>query len=194
MRRRRFLAWILGVAGVIAGKVALDRLAFLRGRQDRPTDSTIPAQVGEALRFLTAAEALTLEAMLERMIPSDVPPGAPGARETGILRYVDAQLVEPRLAQHQELVRGGLRALGEVARGAGSVRFHELPTDEQDEWLRRAQRGEGAFASPRFFQVVLTLALEGHWGDPRYGGNHDKLAWRWVGIDPGCEGGMRACR
>ena len=185
MRRRRFLAWILGVAGVIAGKLALDRFAFLRGRQD----STLPAHPGDALRFFTADEALTLEAMLERMIPSNVPPGAPGARETRVLRYVDAQLVEPRLAQHQEVVRGGLRALGE-----GSVRFHELPTEQRDEWLRRAQRGEGSFASPRFFQVVLTLALEGHWGDPRYGGNHDKLAWRWVGIDPGCEGGLRACR
>ena len=191
MRRRRLLAWILGIIGVIAGKLTLDRFAILRGRQDRrPADSTS----GDALRFLTAAEAPTLEAMLERMIPSNVPPGAPGARETGVLRYIDAQLVGPRLAQHQELVRGGLRALDEVARGAGSLRFHELPTDEQDEWLRRAQRGEGAFGSPRFFQVVLTMALEGHWGDPRYGGNHDELAWRWVGIDPGCQGGMRACR
>ena len=123
MRRRRFLAWILGVAGVVAGKLALDRFAFLRGRQDRPvTDSTHPAQSGDTLRFLTTDEALTLEAMLERMIPSNVPPGAPGARETGVLRYVDAQLVEPRLAQHQELVRGGLRALGEVGRrGVGSL-------------------------------------------------------------------------
>ena len=185
MRRRRFLAWIVGIAGVVAGKLTLDRFPLLRARQD----SNVPAHPGDALRFFTADEALTLEAMLERMIPSNVPPGAPGARETRVLRYVDAQLVEPRLAQHQEVVRGGLRALGE-----GSVRFHELPTEQQDEWLRRAQRGEGSFASPRFFQVVLTLALEGHWGDPRYGGNHDKLAWRWVGIDPGCEGGLRACR
>jgi gluconate 2-dehydrogenase gamma chain len=192
MRRRRFLAWILGVAGVVAGKLALDRFAFLRGRQDRSAaDSTLPAPSGDALRFLTTDEALTLNAVLERMIPSNVPPGAPGARETRVLRYIDAQLPEPRLAQAQELVRAGLRALDEVA---GSARFHELPTDRQDELLRRAQRGEGPFASPRFFQVVLTLALEGHWGDPRYGGNHDKLAWRWVGIDPGCEGGLRACR
>jgi len=177
MRRRRFLAWLLGIAGVIAGKLALDRFGFLRGRRE------------DALHFLTASEALTMQGMLDRMIPSDVPAGAPGAGETGVLRYIDAQLLEPRLAQHQALIREGLRVLGD-----GSVRFHELATDAQDEWLRRAQRGEGAFASPRFFQVVLTMALEGHWGDPRYGGNHDRLAWHWVGIDPGCQGGMRACR
>lgn len=188
MRRRRFLAWMLGIAGVIVGKLALDRFPFVRGRTDRLAPSE------DALSFLTAAEALTLGAMLERIIPSNEPPGAPGARETGVLRYLDAQLVEPRLAQYRDVVRGGLRALDESARGAGSARFHELAPDQQDDWLRRAQRGEGAFASPRFFQVVLTLALEGHWGDPRYGGNHDKLAWRWVGIDPGCEGGLRACR
>jgi hypothetical protein len=192
MRRRRFLAWLLGVAGVVAGKLALDRFPVLRGRRDRlTTDSAPSAPFGDALRFLTTDEALTLEAVLERMIPSNVPPGAPGARETGVLRYVDAQLLEPRLAEHQELVRGGVRALDEIA---GSARFHELPTDRQEELLRGAQRGEGPFASRAFFHVVLTLALEGHWGDPRYGGNHDKLAWRWLGIDPGCEGGLRACR
>jgi hypothetical protein len=191
MRRRRFLAWLLGVAGVVAGKLALDRFAFLRGRPDGLAPS------GDALRFFTAEEGVTLEAVLERMIPSNVPPGAPGARETRILRYVDTQLREPRLERYQELVRAGLRALDEVARGVASVRFHELGTERQDELLRRAQRGqgpEGPLASPRFFQVVLTFALEGHWGDPRYGGNHDKLAWRWVGIDPGCAGGLRACR
>jgi gluconate 2-dehydrogenase gamma chain len=187
MRRRRFLAWILGVAGVVAGKLALDRVGFLRIRRDRPAS-------GDARRFLGADEALTLEAVLERMLPSDVVPGAPGARETGVLRYIDTQLLEPRLARHQELVREGVRMLGELALGAGSVPFHELAADRQDELLRRAQRGEGPFGSPRFFQVVLTLALEGHWGDPRYGGNHDELAWRWVGIDPGCAGGLRACR
>jgi hypothetical protein len=187
MRRRRFLAWILGIVGLVAGKLALDRFALLRTRPDG-------AGSGDARRFLTSAEALTLEAVLERMLPSGVLPGAPGARDTGVLRYIDAQLLEPRLARHQELVHAGVRMLDDLARGAGSVGFHELPADRQDEILRRAQRGEGPFASPRFFQVVLALALEGHWGDPRYGGNHDKLAWRWVGIDPGCAGGLRACR
>ena len=77
------------------------------------------------------------------------------------------------------------------------IRFHELPAGEQDEILRRVQRGDTQGrppASVRFFQVVLTLSLEGHWGDPRYGGNYDELTWRSVGIDPGCEGGVRACR
>jgi len=136
-------------------------------------------------------------AMLDRLLPSNEPAGTPGARETRVLRYLDRQLGTSRFPEYRDLFREGLAALDDIARRTSSVRFSELPAGEQEAILRRIQRGDTQgrpAASVRFFQVVLTLSLEGHWGDPRYGGNHDRLAWRSVGVDPGCAGGLRACR
>lgn len=193
MRRRSFLAWIAGLATVI-----VERLLPFRSSPDRARASAGAAgSADEPLTIFTREQAITMEAMLERLLPSDVPPGTPGARETHVLRYLDRQLAGPRFPQYRDVLRKGVTAIDDIARSRHALRFHELPANEQDELLRAVQRGDDlgrADASIRFFQVTLTLALEGHWGSPQYGGNHDRLAWRSVGIDPGCAGGMRACR
>ena len=193
MRRRWFLSWLLGFASMLAAKLAGVRVGPDRALASAPR----PTPVGDALGFFTSEQAVTMAAVLERLLPSNVPPGTPGARETRVLRYLDLQLGTPRFPQYRDLFRDGLAALDEIARAQSAVRFRELPPGEQDEILRRIQRGESQGrpqASVRFFQVTLTLALEGHWGDPRHGGNHERLAWRSVGIDPGCERGGPARR
>ena len=193
MRRRSFLAWIMRCASVLVAQ-----LAALRVWPDQALASTpSPTPTGDVFRFFTAEQAVSMEALLERLLPSNVPVGTPGARETEVLRYFDNQLGTPRFPHYRDLIRNGLTALDEIARTKGSKRFHELPADAQDEILRGVQRGDAqgrSFEPARFFQVVLTLSLEGHWGSPRYGGNRDQITWRSVGIDPGCAGGMRACR
>jgi len=193
MQRRSFLAWIAGLAAVIVARLVPFRL--LSDRTRASSEAAQPAD--EPFAVFTSEQAITMEAMLERLLPSNVPPGTPGARETHVLRYLDRQLAGPRFPQYRDVLRQGVTVLDDIARGRRAVRFHELPAHEQDELLRSIQRGDNfgrPAASIRFFQVTLTLALEGHWGSPRYGGNHDQLAWRSVGIDPGCAGGMRACR
>lgn len=192
MRRRSFVAWIAGVAAVIVARLVPFRLL-----SDRAWASAeAAARADETLSFFTPEQAITMEAMLERLLPSDVPPETPGARETHVLQYLDRQLAGSRFPQYRDVLGKGAAALDEMARGRHAVRFHELPANAQDELLRGIQRGDfgRSAASVRFFQVTLTLALEGHWGNPRYGGNHGRLAWRSIGIDPGCAGGMRACR
>jgi len=193
MRRRSFLTWLLGLAGMLAAK-----LAAVGAWPDRALGSALPpAPAGDALGVFTSEQAVTMEAVVERLLPSNVAAGTPGARETRVLRYLDRQLGTPRFPQYRDLFRAGLAALDDIARAQSAVRFHELPPDEQDEILRRIQRGDSQGrppASVRFFQVTLTLSLEGHWGDPRYGGNHDRLAWRSVDIDPGCADGGSARR
>ena len=196
MRRRTFLAWIIGFAGLAFGWLALDGRRFQRRPNGPGVRSAPPPPADDLLGFFTPEEAVTMEAVLERMLPSNLQPGAPGARETRVLRYVDRQLREPHFERYQDLVRRGLEFLDQVAQGQGAVRFHQLTVEKQDELLNHVQRAEirgHPFPGPLFFQIVLTISLEGQWGSPRYGGNHDKLAWRWVEIDPTCKGGLRAC-
>ena len=190
MRRRSFLAWIMRCASALAA------LRAWPGRVLAGAPSPTPASdpLFDALGFFTTEQAVTMEAMVERLLPSDVPAGTPGARETRVLRYLDRQLGTPRFPEYREVFRDGLAALDDIARAKNAVRFHELPAGEQDETLRRIQRGDSQgrpAASVRFFQVTLTLTLEGHWGSPKHGGNHDARAWRSVGLHPDCDGDGR---
>jgi hypothetical protein len=123
MRRRSFLA--LGHAmrdrARRAPRVVGSALASAPG----PTPTAIAMR--DALGFFTAEQAVTMEAMLERLLPSDVPAGTPGARETRVLRYLDGQLGTPRFPQYRDLFRDGLAALDAIAHAKSAVRFHELP-------------------------------------------------------------------
>ena len=193
MRRRSFLVRILAFASVLAAKLTVTR--WWSGRALASPKPPKPA--GAALGFFTSDQTLTMEAMLERLLPANVPLGTPGARETRVLGYLDRQLGTSRFPPYRDLFRDGLAALDAIARARGAVRFHELAADAQDDILQRIQRGDAQdhpAASVRFFQVTLTLSLEGHWGDPRHGGNHEKAAWRSVGIDPDCRSGTQARR
>lgn len=66
--------------------------------------------------------------------------------------------------------------------------FADLEGDVQDEILRDIQTG-AIRGFGMVFDTLLTLSFEGYLAAPTHGGNHDRVAWRWLGIDPGCGGG-----
>ena len=39
-------------------------------------------------------------------------------------------------------------------------------------------------ASEPFFDLVVTHAMQGFYGDPRHGGNRDFASWRMLGLPP----------
>ena len=129
-----------------------------------------------------------MRAVLDRLIPAGVRDGAPGAREARVLTYVDRHMLEPQLQKYAKLVHHALLVLDRLAGREADMPFHALGGAEQDELLGRFQVGRvpGRFPAPRFFAMVHSLALEGFFGDPRQGGNHDRVAWRAIGFDPVC--------
>jgi gluconate 2-dehydrogenase gamma chain len=131
-------------------------------------------------RFFTPAEARTLDAMLACIIPSD---DVPGAREAGVIHYIDRQLTR-NFREHQKTYRDGLAALGD---------FAALPGDRQLQALRDLERDR---ARRPLFDLVVTHAMQGFYGNPRHGGNRDFASWRMLGIPPipvrGRQGGSRA--
>ena len=40
-----------------------------------------------------------------------------------------------------------------------------------------------------FFRQLMELTLEGYLSDPRYGGNRDRVGWRFIGVPDG----LRSC-
>jgi hypothetical protein len=123
-----------------------------------------------------------LLAALEQLLPGGVVPGLPGAREAGVARYIDQELQKPYFKDLARLVQRGIAALDGLARTERGRPFPALPAGDQQACLARVQRG--APPGERFFEVLLTLALEGYLGAPQHGGNRDGLVWRAIGFDP----------
>jgi gluconate 2-dehydrogenase gamma chain len=124
-------------------------------------------------RFFTEEEGRTLEAMLEQVIPAD---DAPGAKEAGVIRYIDRQLVGP-FRNHGKTYQDGIAASNRRSGGA----FHSAPADRQQQLLAEMEQDP---ATRPFFELLVAHAMQGFYGNPRHGGNRDFGSWRMLGIPP----------
>lgn len=139
------------------------------------------------LRFFTAAEARVIAAACERIFPSDA--SGPGAKEAGVVIYIDRQLAGPYGAdkyrytkgpfvesypEHgyqakpnpRETYRTGISQLG--------ANFENLPADEQIEKLKTIEK-------THFFQLLRVHTIEGMFSDPMHGGNAELIGWQLIG-------------
>jgi gluconate 2-dehydrogenase gamma chain len=128
---------------------------------------------GDAGGVLTSSELATLDAALARLIPGD--DGEPGAREAQVIRYVQRAL-EGVHGGHVAAYRSGLRDLDELALARFGAAFAALADRSQDAVLRDAERAHAGF-----FELMRSHAIEGMFGDPRWGGNADGAGWRLLG-------------
>jgi gluconate 2-dehydrogenase gamma chain len=130
-----------------------------------------------ALRTFTPQVYTTLGAACERLLPRDQDPGA---IDLGVPAYIDQALTSPELAQIRTLLQRALPDLDEKARQRhGGKGFHEIATDDQDALLSELQQGKD-----HAFDMLLTLTLEGAFGDPKYGGNVGKRGFAMIGFTP----------
>lgn len=140
------------------------------------------------LRFFTEQEALIVAAAASRIVPTDE--AGPGAREAGVVIYIDRQLAGPwgrdahrythepfdesvaaefgyqGAAPPKQIYREGLKEL------AG---LDQLAPPEQDAQLARIER------TP-FFDLLRRNTIEGMFCDPLHGGNVDMVGWQLVGF------------
>jgi gluconate 2-dehydrogenase gamma chain len=92
-----------------------------------------------AVTFLNVHEARTLDAIAARIIPGS--PEDPGAREAGVLRYIDRALEGP-YRDLRPLYRQGLAALDDACLAEHGRRFAELDEAAQDRFLGRLAETE----------------------------------------------------
>jgi gluconate 2-dehydrogenase alpha chain len=127
-------------------------------------------------------EARTAAALFERMFPADEK--GPGATEIGVVPYLDGALAGA-YADMIEPYRLGLAALDRAAKQLCGRSFADCEVEQQDELVGKLERGELAdFRTPpqqSFFDMLREHLQEGLFADPAYGGNHDKLGWRFLG-------------
>jgi len=118
-------------------------------------------------RFFTLAEARTLEAVCAHIIPEDQDPGAVRA---GVVVFVDRQLTG-FFKPLQKSYRQGLAAIGPG--------FADLPAAAQLDALRRMERNP---ETKPFFDMLVAHTMQGFYGDPRHGGNRERVSWKMLGV------------
>src|SRR6478672_4804615 len=159
------------------------RRAFLIGTA---VGASAVAGAGGHGAFLNDDDAVTVAAFAERLMPTA--PGKPGARDAGVLNYIDLAL-SGAYAELQEFYRRGLSQLDAYCRKTYNEPFVRLDSGRQDEVITALEQGKAAgFTWPdaqAFFDTVRTHTIEGLFADPVYGGNKDFAGWRLVGFPGG---------
>ncbi len=168
--RRDFLA-AGGAAGIawlihdLAG--ARDALAW--------AESAMQQQPRPSFQALLLHEALVIEAVAARIIPSD---DSPGAREAGAIYFIDRSLAtffKENLPVFRMFVRDLDRAARRLRRN--SIDFAGLTEAEQDQVLKKLEATDG-FAATHFMTIAGTLS------NPSWGGNRDMIGWHLIGALP----------
>jgi len=80
----------------------------------------------------------------------------------------------------------GLASIDARARASHRAPFVALQPALQDEILADIERGEAAGEGPTprtFFDLLLKHTREGVFGDPRWGGNAERVGWSLIGYD-----------
>jgi len=140
-------------------------------------------------QFFTPEEAIEIDAIAARIIPSDE---TPGAREAGVVYFIDRGLTTFAV-DDQKTYREGLPALlARVRQLFPNVeKFSTATPDQQDQILHSlddqagpAPRRRSASTSNSFFQAVRIHTIVGFLIDPDSGGNHDGVGWKVIGREP----------
>src|SRR2546428_11962067 len=191
--RREFLVRAAVGAGAVAGAGLVPETHAQTREQDRKAKSETNASDqrhsnGDAPgAFLNHDQAATMLAFTERLMPGA--PGKPGARDAGVLNYIDLALAGA-YADLQDFYRRGLTSLDAYCRNSHSASFVRLDPARQDAVIAALEEGKATgFSWPTsqaFFNTVRTHTMEGMFADPVYGGNKDFAGWRLVGF-PGAQ-------
>jgi gluconate 2-dehydrogenase gamma chain len=182
--------------GPISRRVFIHRLTFLGGgvvllggtaacRKDEAhaTARHVPEVLTTSHLTFTDDEFEVVAAAVDRIIPKD---GDPGALDANVPEYIDRMLQTPELHKMREDFVEGLGHLNKRARSMFAGRtFTTLKADEKDDVLRGYKDSAPDSGEAHFYELLVTLTLEGFLGDPTYGGNRNRVGWALVGFDPG---------
>lgn len=160
MQTRRAFIEGLGVAWLAASADAIAAAAAHAHASMAGTSGAPPV-----FATLGAADARDIEAITSCIVPSG--DDGPGAREAGVVYFIDRALGSFFAGQHAAIARD-LAALPQ--------RFADL-----DEAARDAQMH--ALEGQPLFESLRLLTILGLFASPAYGGNRDTLGWQLMGFE-----------
>jgi gluconate 2-dehydrogenase gamma chain len=162
--RRAFLSRLLAGTGAAMAIGALPDFSLAHDH------AAAQLHAGEnKFAFFSPDEARQMEAVCERIIPSD---DGPGAREAGAIYFIDYALsqTEPHL---QPVFRAGLKELGAACT---PDKFNELGAPQQIALLKKLEPTE-------FFARARQYTILGFLGNPVRHGNREQVGWKYIGFE-----------
>jgi gluconate 2-dehydrogenase gamma chain len=113
------------------------------------------------------------------------------------VNYIDRPLCGP-LENLQQTYRRGIVGIDESSRLLYGNTFADVAARQQIEVLHRPESGQASGAiwkqtsPPEVFGLVIDHTMQGYYGDPRHGGNHDGVSWKMLGLpNPPIRGRLR---
>jgi gluconate 2-dehydrogenase gamma chain len=124
--------------------------------------------------LLTVADATEVDAIAAQIVPSDE---MPGAREAGVVHFIDRALGTFFHHMHDDFVAGLAEFQSAChAQNPDASSFAALPSDRQIAFLKTVE-------NTPFFDRIRMLTLCGMFTMPSYGGNRDGVGWKLIGFE-----------
>jgi len=126
-------------------------------------------------RFFRVEEARTIEAICAQIIPEDEDAGATTA---GVVHFLDKQL-SGFYKPLQQTYRTGIAEINRKSVELTGKKFAELPAGSQIDLLKHIDRDSDL---KPFFSLLIEHSMQGFYGDPRHGGNRNRVSWKMLGV------------
>lgn len=126
-------------------------------------------------RYFSVDEAKTVEAICAQIIPEDQDAGAATA---GVVHFLDKQL-SGFYKPLQKTYREGIAEIDQKSIDFAGKKFADLPGDSQITVLERIEKD---LELRPFFNLLIEHSMQGFYGDPRHGGNRDRVSWKMLGV------------
>lgn len=143
--------------------------------------------------FLDDRQEAALAALFRAIQPRDAARGIPGADDAGAARFVSLLLardpagplrIHTDLAKWQADYPVWLAELDDIAQAQFGKPLADVDVDAATQLLAALEAGTLVGFSgrqPAAFNTLWRHCLQGCWSDPRWGGNRDRIMWRWLG-------------
>jgi gluconate 2-dehydrogenase gamma chain len=203
--RREFLT-AAGAAGLVSVQPLVHGVSTAQA-QTSPAPASQVAASADGYMFFHQSEAAFVEALVDHMVPKDELTGS--GTDLGINVYIDRALAgawgqgarfyakgpfgKGTANQGYQLpltpaalYRAGIEGANTYCRKTYGKAFDKCAAAQKEAFLKDMSGGKvtlpGGLAGRIFFGVLYTNVMEGMFGDPIYGGNKDKAAWKMLGF------------
>lgn len=183
LNRRRFLSSGISSLTAVWASAHWPALLAAADHARHAAQSATPPK----FEFFTPEQAMEIDAITSRIIPTDE---TPGAHEAGVVYFIDRAL-NTFAKDAQKTYREGLPELQARVKEMfpAVMKFSAASPEQQDEILHSFDQGGATQRRPfqarpgaqNFFETLRQHTITGFLIDPDYGGNHDGAGWKVIG-------------
>jgi len=158
--------WIIGSLGSAA-------LAAIASAHEHAA-GVVTGSTASEFEFFDKDTAAEVAAISAQILPSD---DGPGAKEAGVIYFIDRAL-KTFDSDKQDVYRKGIVEVQSTREELfpGSMSIAALTHEQQAHLIRAIEKSE-------FFEQVRIHTLLGFLGNPSYGGNRDRVGWKYIGFE-----------